>query len=148
MPQWLLAVLALATGALIPFQLAFNGQLGVALKSTYLGAFFVFAVGVVAMVAVLLVSRQALPGTDQLAAVPATAWLGGLIATLYILAVVFLVPRLGVGSTAVLVIAGQLVAALALDHFGLFGSAQVSITGARLAGAVLALAGAALVKFA
>ena len=44
MSQTILAILALVTGALIPFQLAFTGQLGTALKSVYLGAFSVFIV--------------------------------------------------------------------------------------------------------
>lgn len=85
---------------------------------------------------------------SDLAAVPWTAWLGGLIATTYIVAVVFLVPRLGVGSTAVLIIAGQLVTALALDHFGAFGAAQSPATLSRIAGAGLVLAGATIVRFA
>jgi transporter family-2 protein len=80
--------------------------------------------------------------------VPVSAWVGGIIATLYILAVVYLVPKLGVGSAAVLIIAGQLVTALVLDHLGAFGTAQDPITWIKAAGAGLVLAGAALVKFA
>ncbi|RVT81740.1 DMT family transporter [Rhodobacteraceae bacterium CCMM004] len=147
MSQTLLAILALITGALIPFQLAFNGQLGTALRSVYLGAFFVFLVGLVALFAILIVQRSAWPSSTELAAVPWTAWAGGLIATAYIVAVVFLVPRLGVGTTAVLVIAGQLVAAMILDHIGAFGAAVNPLTTPRLGGALLVLAGAGLVKF-
>ena len=147
MSQSVLALLALATGALIPFQLAFNGQLGAALKSVYLGAFFVFLVGLVALLAILLVQRSAWPTLSELVAVPWTAWLGGLIATAYIVAVVFLIPRLGVGSTAVLIIAGQIVAAMALDHIGAFGATANPANLTKLGGAVLVLAGAGLVKF-
>ena len=107
MPQSALALLALITGALIPFELAFNGQLGTALKSIYVGAFFVFLVGVVTLAALIAAMQQGWPGMSDIAAVPWTAWLGGLIATAYIVAVVFLVPRLGIGSTAVLIIAGS-----------------------------------------
>ena len=146
MSQTVLALLALLTGALIPFQLAFNGQLGTALKSVYFGAFFVFLVGLVALLALLLAMRSAWPTPTDLASVPWTAWFGGLIATGYIVAVVFLVPRLGVGSTAVLIIAGQLAAAMALDHVGAFGTAANPATTLRLMGAGLVLAGAAMVK--
>ena len=148
MSQTVLAILALITGALIPFQLAFNGQLGVALKSTYLGAFFVFLVGLITLFVLVLAIGERWPGPSDLAAVPWTAWLGGLIATAYIVAVVFLIPRLGVGSTAVLIIAGQIVAAMILDHIGAFGAAANPVNFARLSGAVLVLGGAALVKFA
>ena len=147
MSQYILALLALVTGALIPFQLAFNGQLGTALKSVYLGAFFVFLTGLLALLAILLAGRSAWPAPSELMTVPWTAWLGGLIATAYIVAVVFLVPRLGVGSTAVLIIAGQLIAAMALDHVGAFGATANAVNTLRLAGAALVLAGAAIVKF-
>ena len=147
MSQTVLVVLALITGALIPFQLAFNGQLGTALKSAYLGAFFVFLVGLGTLAALLVAMRADWPGISDLAEVPWTAWLGGLIATAYIVAVVFLVPRLGLGSTAVLIIAGQLVVALALDQLGAFGAAPIPATFVRLVGAGLVLLGAAAVKF-
>jgi len=143
-----LTLLALATGALVPLQLAFNGQLGTALRSPYLGALGVFVVGVATLIALLVVLRSPLPSVDMLRNVPFTAWAGGLIATGYIVAVVFLVPRLGVGTTAVSIIAGQLIAAMLLDHFGLFGAIQASVTWGKALGAGLVLAGAALVKFA
>lgn len=146
MNQSVLALLALATGAMIPVQLALNAQLGIAMKSPFLGAFFVFAVGVLALFVLVVASGVGWPGLSELRAVPVSAWAGGLIATGYIVAVVVLVPRLGVGSTAVLIIAGQLVTALVLDHLGLF-TAPDTVTLKRAAGAALVLTGAALVKF-
>ena len=147
MGQPVLIALAVLTGAMIPFQLAFNGQMGVALKSPLAASFLVFAVGLVSMAIVLLATRTPFPGPSAAAVIPLTAWVGGLIATLYILAVVFLVPKLGIGTVAVLVIAGQLLTALALDHLGAFGMAQSPITLPRLLGAGLVVAGAALVRF-
>lgn len=141
-----LSAIAFLTGALVPLQLAFNGQLGTALRSPYLGALGVFVVGTLAVALLLVLMRSPLPSAADLRAVPVTAWIGGLIATAYIVAIVFLVPRLGVGTTAVLIIAGQLVAALALDHFGAFGAVQSSMTPTRLIGAGLVLAGAGIVK--
>ena len=78
---------------------------------------------------------------------PWTAWFGGIVATAYIVAVVFLVPRLGVGSTAVLIIAGQIVAAMILDRLGGFGAEAMPLTTLKLGGAGMVLLGAALVKF-
>jgi len=54
-----------------------------------------------------------------------------LIATAYIVAIVLLVPKLGVGVTAILIIAGQIVVALALDHFGAIGAPQYRLIAAR-----------------
>lgn len=58
MAQSTLVLLALLTGAMISFQLAFNGQLGQALSSTYLGAFFVFLVELVTLAALLVMMRE------------------------------------------------------------------------------------------
>ncbi|MEQ8402028.1 MAG: DMT family transporter [Silicimonas sp.] len=143
-----LVALALLTGALVPLQLAFNGQLGTALRSPYLGACGVFVIGTLSTMVLLILVRSPLPSPTDLKDVPVTAWIGGLIATAYIVAIVFLVPKLGVGVTAILIIAGQIVVALALDHFGAFGAPQDPLTAARSAGAALVLAGAALVKLA
>ena len=147
MSQTVLTMLALFTGALIPFQLAFNGQLGTALKNVYLGAFFVFLIGLLTLLIILITQRVAWPTALEMGAVPWTAWLGGIIATAYIVAVVFLIPRLGVGSTAVLIIAGQIVAAMVLDQMGAFGAAANPANLTRIGGAGLVIFGAALVKF-
>jgi transporter family-2 protein len=144
--QILLTVMAVLTGAMVPLQLAFNGQLGVALKGPVMASFFVFFTGVLTTALVLIIARTPLPDLGTLKAVPMSAWAGGLLATLYILAVVYLVPKLGVGSAAVLIVAGQLVTALILDHLGAFGTQQVSISTYRLAGAGLVVTGAALIK--
>lgn len=48
------------------------------------------------------------PTIGELAEAPPTVWLGGAIAVLYILDVVIVTPKLGLGSTAVLIIAGQI----------------------------------------
>ena len=142
----ILALAAFVTGLFVPVQLALNGQLGTALKSAYLGAFFVFVTGVAAMGLVLAVSRTGLPAPASLAAVPPVAWFGGVIATVYILAVVILVPRLGVGATAVLIIAGQVAGALVLDHFGAFGAPEIKLSATRIAGGVAVVVGALLVR--
>lgn len=144
--QIVLIAMGVLTGAMVPLQLAFNGQLGVALKGPVIASFFVFATGVLATGLVLILARSPLPDLGTLRAVPLTAWVGGILATLYILAVVYLVPKLGVGSAAVLIVAGQLVTALILDHLGAFGMQQVTISAMRLAGAGLVVAGAALIK--
>ncbi len=146
MYQTLFLSLAFATGLMIPFQLAFNAQLGTAVKSPLTGAFFVFAVGLIATAVVILLSRAPLPSLTMVSKVPTTAWIGGIIATLYIVAVVFLVPKIGVGMTAVLVVAGQLVGALILDHFGAFGAPQSPLSLLRGVGLVLVVSGAVLIK--
>jgi transporter family-2 protein len=53
---------------------------------------------------------------------------------------------LGVGLTTCLILVGQLVAALAIDHFGAFGSPHQAMNVWRVAGLGLMVGGVVLVK--
>jgi transporter family-2 protein len=144
--QWPLLFAAFATGALVPLQLAFNGQLGGVTRNAFTASLIVFLVGAAVLAAIVLVTRPALPSARALGAAPPTVWLGGLIACAYIVAIVILTPRLGVGLTTALILLGQIVAALALDHFGAFGNPQHGLTAGRLSGLALMVGGIALIK--
>jgi bacterial/archaeal transporter family-2 protein len=140
---WLLGVFA---GILIPIQTALNAQLGRTAGHPVITTLLVFLVGSVACLAALLVMRPATPSLAQFGQTPIWAWGGGLIAMLYVILLVTLAPRLGVGLTTALVLVGQLLAALALDHFGALGNPQHSLNTMRLIGLVLMIAGVALIK--
>jgi bacterial/archaeal transporter family-2 protein len=140
-----LVVFALVAGALVPLQLAFNGQLGGVTKNAFSASLVVFLVGTVALSAILLVMRPQLPSLEQLLSAPKTIWLGGLIATFYIIAVVTITPRLGVGLTVSLILVGQLCAGLLLDHLGAFGNPQHSFTLLRAAGLSMMIGGIVLI---
>ena len=99
-----------------------------------------------AMALVTVTLRPPLPSLNALAAAPKTIWIGGLIATVYILAIVILTPKLGVGLTTSLILVGQLITAIALDHFGVFGTPQHQITLWRVAGLAMMIAGVITIK--
>jgi bacterial/archaeal transporter family-2 protein len=103
-----------------------------------------FTVGLVALVttALLLGSRPA-PGT--VGQVPLWAWCGGLLGAAYVASVTLLGPRIGGMTLVAIVITGQLIAGLAVDHFGVLGYPQLPVTPTRWLGAGLLLAGALLV---
>ena len=73
---------------------------------------------------------------------------GGAIGAVYVSANVFLAPRIGAGALLCLVVAGQLLGALVIDRFGLFGLAMRELSFGRLAGAALVFAGALMVRLA
>jgi bacterial/archaeal transporter family-2 protein len=140
-----LMAFALVAGALVPLQLAFNGQLGGVTKNVFTASLVVFLVGTVALSAILLLMRPQLPTWEQLSVAPKTIWLGGLIATFYIIAVVTITPRLGVGSTVSLILIGQLCAGLLLDHLGAFNNPQHSFTLLRAVGLSMMIGGIVLI---
>ena len=82
---------------------------------------------------------------EAVARAPWYAWLGGLLGALYIVGAVFIAPRIGAAALVALIVVGQMLTALAFDHFGILGIPVHAVSWARLAGAALLIAGAALV---
>ena len=87
-----------------------------------------------------------LPQRAELKQVPWYAWLGGFYGAFFVAVMAFGAPRVGVAVLLTAGIAGQLAAALALDHYGLLGLSQHQVTPVRVAGVFLVLAGAVLVR--
>ena len=74
-------------------------------------------------------------------------WIGGLLGAFYVLGSIVAAPRLGAVTLVALILAGQTLASLAVDHFGWVGFEEQPITPLRLAGVALLAAGVALVRF-
>jgi transporter family-2 protein len=81
----------------------------------------VFAVGLVGITFFIFVSRTAFPKPSQLASAPLYAYLGGIIVAIYVVMITVLVPRIGVGTAIAFIVTGQILCAIIIDHFGLFG---------------------------
>lgn len=137
-------ILALLAGALTAIQAPTNAMLGKAGGSPILAALISFLVGTAALAAYVLLSATRVTIAD-FRGLPWYAWIGGLYGAFFVAVAAFAAPRLGVGILLTAVIAGQLVAALMLDHFGLIGLERQPVTITRLAGVGLVLAGAVLV---
>lgn len=138
--------LAVSAGAMIPFQSAMNTQLGKSLHSPYFSALTVFAVAFIGLAVYVLVSRYSVPTSTQFADAPKWSYLGGILGGTYILLIVLLAPKLGIGDVTVLVLMGQILAAMVIDQFGLLGAAVHPINWQRAAGVVLLCAGVYLIK--
>jgi transporter family-2 protein len=63
-----------------------------------------------------------------------------------VIAITFLAPRLGVGNAIRLVVTGQIVAAVTIDHVGAFGAVVQRLTMGRAIGAVLMIIGVILAR--
>jgi transporter family-2 protein len=70
-----------------------------------------------------------------------------LLGAAFIFCTVLLVPRIGLLNLVVLVIAGQLLTSMAIDHFGLVNVAMRRVSAVRLAGAAVMILGVALALF-
>ena len=138
----LLGLLALASGGLIAVQAAANAAFSRTIQGNVpFVATTLFFVALVAGVIALASSGQGLPSAGQLAAAPWWSYTGGLIVAFYVFTITFLAPRIGVGNAIALIVAGQILAALAIDHFGLMRSLVFELNWTRAAGAALMIVG-------
>ena len=131
-------------GALLPLQALINARLGHQLGSPLWGATAQNMIGAAGMLALIALFRPPTPTLGAIAGVPLWAWLGGFCGMVYVFSVLVAAPVLGAARMMVCVIAGQMVASILLDHFGVLHDRRpINLT--TVAGAVLLLAGAALV---
>ena len=74
------------------------------------------------------------------------AWLGGLCGAFFVTAVVLVVPRLGIALTFSLLILGQMIATLPMDHYGFMDMPIKEINIPRIIGVALVILGVFLVR--
>lgn len=146
MQYLLLYLLALGAGVSVATQQVLNGNLRTALNSPAWAGLVSYAVGLLTMIVTVIALRERIPSWKTMADVPWYAWSGGLFGGAFILLVILLLPSLGAATLFALVIAGQVLAAVTLDHFGAFGLTPHPIGAARLAGAALLIAGVFLIR--
>lgn len=145
-PSIILVILALLAGVMIPFQSAMNAQLGKALQSPYYSSLVVFIVAALGISIYILASRFVLPTTTQFTSAPKWSYLGGVLGGTYILLIVITAPKLGIGNVTVMVLLGQVLAAVIIDQFGLLGATIHHINWQRLVGVALLIIGVYLIK--
>ena len=137
--------LAVIAGIFIAKQAPTNAILGKASGSPVVAAFISFVVGMVALGA-MVAATSGRVFAPELKGVPWYAWAGGLYGAFFVAMAAFAAPRIGVATMLTAAVAGQIFAALALDHFGLLGLARQPISLERIGGAALVLLGAVLVR--
>jgi len=144
----LLFAVAFCAGIAVSFQAAINSQMAAAVgANSVVAALVSFLCGTVAL-GMLAFARGGLP--DALAALPQQPlwkFSGGFLGAAFIFCTVVLVPRIGLLNMVVLVIAGQLLTSMAIDHFGLINVVMRKVSPIRLAGAAVMIAGVAMALF-
>jgi len=144
-PSLLTLLAVVLAGGATALQAPTNARLATAVSSPVNAAFVSFAVGTVAL-GLLALALQTRPDVAAAKALPWWTWIGGLYGCVFVVAAAWGVPRLGVALTITLMVAGQLLASLLLDHFGAMGVPRQPINWSKIAGVALVIAGVLLVR--
>ena len=144
--RFLFVIIALLLGAILPIQAAINTRLAKTVGTPVAAAFVSFAVGTIALLIYLVITRQFNWQSSAALQAPWWIWIGGLLGTFYVAGIVVLLPSLGTVLTFSLVIAGQTIAAVVIDHFGWLNVAIREVSIGRIVGIILLIAGVVLVR--
>jgi len=139
-------ILALIAGACAPIQAGINSQLGSITGGPSIAATISFIVGTLGLTTYVLVSGVAWPPVRTFIALPWWMWTGGFLGAILVFISIILAPKLGAATTLGLIVAGQMIASLILDHFGLVGYEQHPINVWRVLGVALLLGGVVLIR--
>lgn len=140
------ALLAMIAGMSVVVQQAINANLRAGLNSAAWAGIVSYFVGTLCMLALAVVMREGVPTATAIARTNWWAWTGGFFGAIFIALAILLVPRLGTATFIALLVAGQMIASMAIDHFGLFGLSEHPINGSRLIGALLLVAAVILIR--
>jgi len=146
MTTGLLLAVAFCVGAVITMQVGTNTRLKEAFGEAMPAVIISSMLGVVILAVATLVSRTPWPSVARLAGAPWWAWLGGLLGAVYTMATVLLARRLGAATLTAVVVTGQLVCSVALDHFGALGFTEHALSAGRMVGCLLMIAGFVLIS--
>ncbi len=143
--KWIFILLALVAGATMPVQAGLNLRLKQALGDPIFAALVSFAVGTAAL-AVYAYALRPVPTLGMVSSAPWWAWAGGLCGAFFVSVIIILAAQLGATTTMACLLAGQFIAALILDHYGLIGFDVHAISWPRVLGVLLVMAGVVLVN--
>ncbi len=150
----LYVALAAAAGSCIALQATANGKfrqnLSVEGDPWYAApawaSYFSIIGTIVCATVAMLILRPPFPTKEAFASTQWWNWIGGPLGALIVLAGATLTPKLGPAAFIALVVGGQILCSMVLDHFGLVGDPQPLSIG-KVFGAVLVVVGVICVKF-
>ncbi|WID94210.1 DMT family transporter [Bosea vestrisii] len=138
--------LSLAAGGLLAVQAGANAQLSKATGSPF-AATTIQVVLAALLLLIVAIATGTVAAFGGLRAVPWWHAIGGVATALYVASTILVFPRLGAVVAVGLFIAGQMLASLGLDSFGLLGVPQQTPRPATLIGTLAVLVGVTAIVF-
>lgn len=142
----LLLGIAVFLGLAIGLQPTINARLGNFTGEAALAALVSTLTSSTILILYILILRPEIPSWGQLRVGPWWMWTGGIIGAVYVAISLNLAQRLGATVLVSVVLIGQMVAAIVIDHYGLLGLEQQSISPFRVLGVIFLIIGVILIR--
>ncbi len=145
MDKLLWIILAFAAGALLPVQAGLNAQLSKAAQSPVHASAISFVIGTAALMLYLVFTQQ-MVSWKGLKEAPWHVWCGGLLGAFYVTVIILVFPKLGPGLSFGLIVAGQMLFSLLLEHYNILVIQPHPVTIGRIIGMCMIIAGVIVMK--
>jgi transporter family-2 protein len=136
--------LAAIAGLILPLQALIVARVSFIMASPMLAALVNFVSGTIALIAMIALTRTPLPTQVQIGQMPLYGWIVGFLGAFFVAQSAFTIPKLGAAATVALIITGQMIGSMVLDHFGVLHPAH-PVSMQKIAGALLLLSGVFLI---
>lgn len=146
MTKYIFVIIALLVGGFLSIQGSINAQLSSFLRHPLQASLTNFVVGTIVLILLNVILRTTMPTVNELRMVPWHLFLGGVIGAMFVTSVVLLIPKIGVTTMLAASIAGQLIVAAVIDHFGYFNVAIHPVSLSRIAGIIMLIIGIFLIQ--
>ncbi len=142
----ILLLTALVAGMLGTLQAGLNTKMGKSLGDPVYAALISFCVGTLTLFLYSLVVRVDFSAARQASSLHWVYWGAGCLGAFFVASTIMLTPKLGAALTFSLLVAGQMIMALFIDHLGLFDIPAHPVNWLRVAGIALVMAGVILIR--
>lgn len=141
---WLYPIIVVA-GLLQAMGPPMNGALRTSLVNPWVATLVSFALILALFLIVAAVFPRPLPTAEGLEKMPWWAPLGGIVGAFAVVTGLLFVDKVGAGPLAALTVSANLIASVAIDHFGLLNAPEHAVTPLRAVGVLVMVAGVAMI---
>ena len=143
--KYIWIIMALLSGAFLPIQGGINSRLGKEIASPVYASLISFLVGAAVLFIYTIVTREQIQ-LSGLKSAPAYLWSGGLLGAFYVTVIILAFPKIGPALTFGLVVAGQMIISILLDHFNILVAQPHPINIWKLLGVLMVIAGVIIIR--
>ena len=145
MEKFIWIIMAFIAGSFLPIQSGMNNKLAKTGGSPVHASMISFAIGLLALVIYIILTSQNVSWRGIKDA-PTYAWIGGILGAFYVTIIVLAFPKIGPGLTFGLVVTGQLLISMLMEHFRVMGAEHIPMSIGRIAGMLLIVSGVIIMK--
>lgn len=133
-----------------PIQTTINSSLGQQLQSPVMAALVSFTIGTILLFILTLIFNRSFkiasynPTQGKLKPL---YFIGGTLGVIFVTTNIILMPHLGAAVTTIIVMLGQMIMGIIIDHFGLFGTPTNKVTLRKIIGIIAIMLGIVLLRF-